>query len=144
MEAEIIEPKPELRLILVRAPDDPPLAGPEFQKELSEFRQLLYAHGIQIESRSFAVDAAHGGGGLSGEFIIACTALGLLAKQLAGPLTTYLKGRSKRKVRVQFREGGQLKSIEAQDAAEVERIITAAAEYYSKISGNESTASQRT
>jgi hypothetical protein len=30
-----------------------------------------------------------------------------------------------------------------QDAAEVERIITAAAEYYSNISGNESTASQR-
>ena len=135
MESQTIQPKPELWLILVRAPDDPPLASPEFQRELSEFRQLL-TQGIQIESRSFAFDAAYGGGGLSGEFIIACTALGLLAKQLAGPLTTYLKGRSKRKVRVEFREGGQLKSIEAQDAAEAERIVRAAAEYYSKISGN--------
>lgn len=133
MESQTIQPNPELWLILVPAPDDPPLASPEFQKELSEFRQLL-AQSIEIESRSFAFDAAHGGGGLSGEFIIACTALGLLAKQLAGPLTAYLKGRSKRKVHVEFREGGRLKSIEAQDAAEAERIIRAAAEYHSKIS----------
>jgi len=61
---------------------------PEIARK-SKFRQFLYAHGIQIESRPFAFDAAHGGGGSSGEFIIACTALGLLAKQLVGLLTTY-------------------------------------------------------
>jgi hypothetical protein len=86
MKAEFIEPVPELRLRLIRAPDDPPLSSPEYQKELSEFAQSLRAHGIKVESRSFALDAVHGGGGASGEFIIAITALGILAKHLAGPL----------------------------------------------------------
>lgn len=134
MESQTIEPKPELRLFLVRAPDDPPLPSPHFQEELSNFRQLLRAQGVQIESRSFAFDAVHGGGGLSGEFIIGLTAISLLAKHLAGPLTAYLKGHPGRKARVEFREAGQLKSIEAQGAAEIERIIKAATEYHSKIS----------
>lgn len=134
MKADPRTPKPEFRLILVRAPDDAPLSSPEFQKELTEFTRFLRAKGVQIESRSFALDAAYGGGGLSGEFIIGLTAVSLLAKHLAGPLTTYLKGHPRRKARVEFKEAGQLKSIEAQGAAEIERIIKAATEYHSKIS----------
>jgi len=134
MESQIIEPEPEFRLILVRAPDDPPLSSQEFQRELSAFAQSLRAQGIQISSRLFAFDAVHGGGGLSGEFILAVTALGFLAKQLEGPLTTYLKGRSEREAHVEFQEGGKLKRVKAQGADQTERIMRAAAEYHKKIS----------
>jgi hypothetical protein len=58
-----IESSPELHLILVRAPDDPPLVSPEFQKELFEFAQSLRGQDIQVENRWYAFDSAQGGGG---------------------------------------------------------------------------------
>ena len=83
----------------------------------------------------FAFDAVHGGGGLSGEFILAVAALGLLAKRLEGPLKAFLK--RDRRADAEFREEGKLKKVEAQGAGQAGRIIRAAAEYYRKISSEQ-------
>ena len=124
-------PKPEFRLTLLPGPDDPPLTSQEFQEELHEFARALHAQGTQVSSRLFAFDAVHAGGGLSGEFILAVTAAGFLAKQLEAPLKAFL--RRDRRARVEFREDGKLKTVEAQGAEEAERIIRAAAEYHKRI-----------
>ncbi len=134
MSTKIIEPKPELRLILVRGKDDPPLSAESYQKELADFATSLAAQGIGFTSTHFAFDAADGGGGLTGEFVVAVAAVGFLAKKLDGPLRVFLKGHFARKARVEFREDGTLKSVEAQNADEAEKLINAAAKYQKKIS----------
>jgi hypothetical protein len=125
-------PKPEFRLTLLRAPDDLPLTSREFQEELLDFARFLHARGARVSSRLFAFDAVHAGGGLSGEFILAVTAAGFLAKRLEAPLKAFLK--RDRRARVEFREDGKLKTVEARGADEAERIIRAAAEYHKTIS----------
>jgi hypothetical protein len=124
--------RPEFRLTLLGGPDDPPLTSQEFQKELYEFARALHAQGTQISSRLFAFDAVHGGGGLSGEFILAVAPAGFVAKRLEGPLKAFLK--RDRRARVEFRQDGKLKTVEAQGTDEAERIIRAAAEYHKSIS----------
>jgi len=121
-------PKPEFRLTLLRAPDDPPLTSQEFQEELHEFARALHAQGARVSRRPFAFDAVHAGGGLSGEFILAVTGAGFLAKRLEGPLKAFLK--KDRRARVEFRHDGKLKTVEAHGADEAGRIITAAAEFH--------------
>jgi hypothetical protein len=93
-EFPIVEPDPEFQLRLIRSADDPALSSPEYQKELLEFFQAPNAEGIKVSARHWANDAVGGGGGLTGEFIIAVSALAVLARTLKGPLTAYLKKRA--------------------------------------------------
>jgi len=130
-EAEIVEPEREIRLTLLGGPDDPPLASQKFQGELREFARALHAQGTPISSRFFAFDGAHAGGGLSGEFVLGVMAAGFLAERLERPLKAFLK--RDRRARVEFREDGKLKTIEARGAEEAEKIIRAAAEYHKGI-----------
>jgi hypothetical protein len=134
MEAEIIEPEPTFRLRLIRASDDPPLGSQEYQKEIAEFAKSLRAQGVKVSTRHFARNAVGGGGGLSGEFICAVAAPGFLAKKLDSPLRTFLKGHFARKARVEFREDGTLKTVEAQNVDEADKLINAAAKYQKKVS----------
>jgi hypothetical protein len=98
MRTEFIEPKPGFRLILVRAPGDPPLPSLEYQKELSDFARSLRAQGIDVSARTFASDAVGGGGGLSGQFIL--DAAGKIGPPLIAGIAGWLHGRAGRTVRL--------------------------------------------
>ncbi len=121
MEAEIIEPNPELRLILIRAPDDPPLSGPEYQKELEGFAQALRSQGIKVSSRWFTQDAVGGGGWSVGEFTLLATTLGpVVIVQLRKLIQAFLENRKDRKFKLQC---GAFK-IEGH-AEDVQKVVTA-------------------
>jgi hypothetical protein len=79
MEAEIIEPGVELRLIVRPAPDDPAVPPAGFQKEVQNFAQVLGSQGIAVSTRSCGHDAADGVGGLSVEFLFKVGLLGPVA-----------------------------------------------------------------
>jgi hypothetical protein len=79
METEIIEHKPELRLILRPASDEPPSSSAEFQDQLRTFYNALKSEGVDTVARSQAYDAIGGGGRLTGEFTLALVTLGPVA-----------------------------------------------------------------
>jgi len=122
METERIEPKPALRLILVHAPDDPPLASQEFQKNLSEFVRSLEAEGIKVSSRRFAFDAVHGGGGLLNEFTLAAESLTpLIITAVCAAVGGYLYGKRGRQVTFEMTHLGIKGS--AQTPADAEELL---------------------
>lgn len=125
MSSQFLEPKPELRLILKRAPDDRPLVNREYQKELADFYKSLRAAGIQCSSQPFAFDAADGGGGLSGEFTLMASAIASFVTGGAGVLGAWLHARYGRKVRLKI---GEIEA-EAQTVAEVEKLLKHAEEF---------------
>ena len=135
MESDLVKAdiKPELRLVLVQAPDELPTFSPEYQKELRKFIDGAQAADLRIHTTRGVNDALSGGGGLLGQFVVVVTAAGFLAKKLEGPIKEFLKGNSARKIRAEFREDGTLKTIEARNADEAEQIINAAAKYQKKI-----------
>lgn len=102
MSSQFIEPKPEFRLVLVPAPDDPPLFSAEYQRELADFGEMLRAQDIEVSSRYCTFDAVGAGGGLSGEFIL--RVLTIVGPPLITGLAGWLGGRSGRKYRVKFGE----------------------------------------
>jgi hypothetical protein len=120
MEAEIIEPEPELHLHLIPAPGEPPVRSPEFQEELRAFAQALKAQGINASLTWFTQDAVGGGGWGVGEFTILVTALGPLAiVQLRKLIEAFLKIREGRKLKLKY---GPL-TLEGR-AEDVEKLVT--------------------
>src|ERR1017187_3756179 len=111
-----IEPEPELRLILVPAPDDPPPSSVEYRRELADFAAALRAQGIEVPLRGRAFDAAGGGGGLPEEFLLIVP---LLAPALASFITgaarvtaAWLHAKNGRNARLKV----SLTEIEAEDS----------------------------
>lgn len=103
MEADIIEPEPELQLIIVPAPDDPALFSKEYQKVLFEFFQALKAEGLEVSGRSFTFDAVGAVGGLSGEFVIASiVALTPVINAVQKLIETLIDARDGRKLKLQI------------------------------------------
>jgi hypothetical protein len=122
-----IKSEPELRLILVRAPDDPPLSSPAFQKELSDFARSL--RGIQVEPICFAADSMDGGGGLSGEFILIVKNVAPVITVIAAAAGAYIHAKYGRKVKVEF-DGVK---VEASSPEEAEKLIKMVEEHRKKI-----------
>lgn len=58
MGATIIEPEPELELLLIRPPDDPSTVH-EYQRGITELSASLKALGIEVYTRGRAFDAVH-------------------------------------------------------------------------------------
>jgi hypothetical protein len=131
--SSFIEAAPEFRLVLLPAPENESLSSAEYQKELSDLLASFKKLGIRVTSSGRAFDALHGLGGLSGEFIFNVTASlasAAIWKGLEDLLATFLHRNSSRKVRVDFRPDGRLKSIEAQSISDVTKVIEASAEYF--------------
>lgn len=112
--------EPELVLILKPAPDEPPLRSAEFQKALSEFARSLRAKDVQVASRSFAFDAVHGGGGLTGTFGLAFFTLPPnLRSVIAAAVGAFLHNKYGRRARLKY---GDVEA-EASSVEEVEKLL---------------------
>ncbi len=118
MESEIIEPEPELRLILIPSPDDAPLSSNEYQKVLRDFSEALKSQGLGVSSRWHTNDAVGAGGGFVGEFVLAAAVLGTSIQQIRKLIETVLDACHGRKVKLQL---GNLK-LEG-GARDVEKIL---------------------
>ena len=131
----IIEPEPEFRLGLLPAREHESLSSTEYQSELSDLLASLRKLGITVTAHSRAFDSLHGSGGLPGEFVLsvaASLASAAMWKGVGDLLTTFLHRSVSRKVRVEYRADGRLKSIEAQSVSDVPKIIEASAEYFQR------------
>ena len=102
VEAEIIEPEPELRLSLIPAPDEPPVRSTQFQEDLRAFTQALKASDINASSTSFAQDAIGGGGWSVGEITLLTTLGGTGIVQLRKLVETFLRIREGRKFKLKY------------------------------------------
>lgn len=102
MDNQIIEPNPELRFTLIASPDDPPLFSTEYQRILRDLSHALQSEGLELTCRFATHDAIGAGGGLSGEFALVATSVGLLIRQLARVLDKFLDARHGRKIKVQI------------------------------------------
>jgi len=102
MASQIIEPEPDLRLILVPAADDAPLSSREYQQALSDFVAALRALNVEVVSRAYAFDALEGGGGLSGQFTVIAATLAPVITGAAGFAGAWFQAKYGRKIRVKF------------------------------------------
>ncbi len=84
---------------LIPALDDPPLSNPEYQKLLGNVYDTLRSQGVQVSARYYVHDAADGGGGLAGEFIIVFTNVSTIIAGVAG---AWIQAKYGRKLRVKF------------------------------------------
>jgi len=66
MKAEGLLSDPNIRLVLIPAPDELP-TSPEYQRDLRDFVQSVRAAGFLVSARNFVNDAVGGVGGLDGE-----------------------------------------------------------------------------
>jgi hypothetical protein len=97
-----VQPEPDLRVILIPAPDDAPLSSSEYQKELGEFFQSLQSQGVKASARCYVRDAVGAGGGLTGTFVIVAATLGNIAiVQARKAIEAFLKHRDKRKLKLE-------------------------------------------
>lgn len=116
-----VEPPPELRLILVPAPDDLPSSSVEYQKELAGFSRALRAQGIETSLSCRAFDAVGGGGGLTGEFALIVTSAASFITGAATVAAAWLHARNDRKVRLKV-SSSEL-DAEAQTLEGLETVI---------------------
>jgi hypothetical protein len=70
----------EIEIRLRRAPHDPQINEPAYQKELAVFTAVLRENKVKYSQRGMAFDSAEGGGFPLGDFIVplATAALGAL------------------------------------------------------------------
>jgi len=87
------------------------------QSEFGEICKSLGAHGVEVSPVYFAFDAADGGGGLVGEYIIPLAQA--IGPTLGVVLVAWLQGRSGRKVRLRVKDV----EVEAQTEDEVRTLI---------------------
>jgi len=129
---------------MLRAPDDALLLSPEYQKEVRQFLESLQETGVEfgvgIELIEAAAAPPDGGAWYSGIFTLKALAISA-APTITGLLGAWLRGRSKRKVRVSI--GGGRLSAEAQTAKEVEGLLNKAVEYQRTMREIEKTARKK-
>jgi len=102
MQSQIIEPTPELSLILVPAPGEA-VRSDDVQSELGAFQRGLREQGVQASQRWFTQDAAEGGGWGTGEFVLVVSTLGPVAiVELRKLIVAFLKIRNGRKLKLKF------------------------------------------
>ena len=120
---------PKIELTLIPAPDDPPLRSSEYQRGLRRFADALSAEGIKFGFSLDLIEAATPTGEISPPvFLGTFTFAKALVTAVAGFVVAWLKGRSKRKVRLAIGSDGRV-SAEAQTAEEVEKLLNKAVEY---------------
>jgi hypothetical protein len=111
-----------MKIILVRAPDDARVTDPEMMKEIDAFSEALRAGGVKrfyIDTAGMAFDSAHE----VLEFILKWTPE--VASVVGPALIVWLRGRSMRKVSVEFHSNGKLKKVSAQTVDEVRDLMMA-------------------
>jgi hypothetical protein len=122
--------EPKIQLTLVRAPDDPPVNDPEYQKQLVDFYKALQDAGIEVSPRLFFQDSAPGGMvafqtvTYLGEFGIPLARIGVPA--LAGAVVAWLNMRSRRVTSASFYANGRIKEIKARTPEEVMSLLEVA------------------
>jgi hypothetical protein len=117
---------PELFLILIAAPDDPPIPSAGYQGELKTFMQSLSAHGIEFRARVSLMESASGGGFNLGEFFIALKTVG---PPLAVAIGVWLRTKYGRKVKLKSKDV----AVEASSVEEVEKLLKLAEKHHKKI-----------
>lgn len=105
-------------LFLASAPDDPPSASREYQRELGDLLHSLRASGVVVSARY----AADGGVGLSATFVIRSASLGSAFETVIQEWIKSCYGR-----KAQLRIGNS--EVEAQTAEEVAMLLKHAREY---------------
>jgi hypothetical protein len=91
----------EIRIRLLRTPDDPPERDPAFQQELNQFKDSLRSAGIPYSQRGMAFDSAAATGYPLAELII--KELGPAAVGVLGTAVgAWISGRHGRKVRLRI------------------------------------------
>lgn len=108
-----------LKVKLLPASDEGPRGEPEYQKALADFAASLRSQGVEVSPRYYALDAAGGGGGLSGEFTVIAGATAALLAAVRPCLVEWIKGRYGRKAKLKI---GDVEA-EAQTVEEVEKLI---------------------
>ena len=119
----------ELVLILVPAGNDPPVLGPEYQKELTDFDRSLRAQGLEVSSLSKVLESA-GGGGLLSEFYIKLLSI-VGSGGLLSLLGAWLQARYGRKVRAKIGDT----EAEASSVEELRAVLKVIEEYRSDEQG---------
>lgn len=106
--------KDRLKLSPVSAPDYPKLSAHEYQSECQEFHDLLQAATIEVSPRWRTRDSIVGAGGFAGSFFVPLAKAAI--PTLGAVLVAWLKGRSGRRVRLEFdgvkAEGGTPEEVE--------------------------------
>lgn len=118
--------EPKLLVILIAAPDDPPIHSKEYQAELKAFTESLRANGIKFSSRMRMMESASGGGFNLGEFFIVLRTVG---PPLAVAIGVWLRGKYSRKVKLKSKDV----AVEASSVEEVEKLLKLAEKHHKKI-----------
>jgi hypothetical protein len=117
--------EPELFLILIPAPDEPPLRCVEYQVALRAFAKSLNAHGLEFSSSVHMKESAYGGGFSLGEFAIIAKTIGTALPVLIG---AWLREKYGRKVKLKFQDV----EVEAVSVEEAEKLIKLAEKHRKK------------
>lgn len=97
-----IEPEPELKLIIVPAPDDLPFSK-EYQKVLLDLLQALRAEGLEVSSPISTRDAVGAIGGYSGQFVVgSIVAFAAVIKSVQKLIETIIDARDGRKLELRI------------------------------------------
>ena len=110
-----------IKIILKRAPDDPPQFSRENQDRMNAVLAAFRDAGVNTRSTARGFDSADAVGGFTGEFLAFAKVFGPAA--IAG-LSGWLAGRNGRKVRIKI---GEIE-VEANSKADVEKLLDRALE----------------
>ena len=88
----------EVRVVLVRAPNDPKVNEPKFQEELREFSRSLRAAGLSFSQRAMAFDSVDAVGHPLPEFLVTLGPLATAALAAIGG--AWVQARYGRKMRL--------------------------------------------
>ncbi len=110
-------PNHQVKLVLLRAPDDENHAHPSFQDEIVAFRDALRGAGVDADARWITQDAVGGWCGYIGTILAAAAVI----KAARPMIVAYMKRRPGRKVHVEC-DGLKIKIEEPSDE-EVTRVL---------------------
>ncbi len=121
----------QVEVRLIRAPDDPEINAPAYQKDLSAFSSVLRERGIKYTQRGMAFDSAAGGGFALGQYAIPIATAALTA--ISAACVAWFNGRSRRKVRIKI---GDVEA-EASTINEIDALLKRAADFRDNASEND-------
>lgn len=107
----------DIKLILLRAPDDESHQSPSFQQEIRDFDSALKANGVESSARWLTQDSVHAWCGYVGVITIPV----VIIRAITPVIVAYMKRRTGRKVQIEC-DGLKLK-VEEPTAEETDRLL---------------------
>jgi hypothetical protein len=119
----------QVRIVLVRAPDDPRVSERKFQEELREFSESLRAAGVSFSQRAMAFDSVDAAGYPLPEFLVTLGPPAIAA--LAAIAGAWVQARYVRKMRLKV---GDVEA-EGRTEEEIKRLLEHAAKFQDTVRG---------